>query len=167
MIALPSSSLQSQADNADADEEDETAIIALPSSSLQIQADNADEEEKLYFLEEEPQEAKILSSAQQESFLVALNCTVTTTISNIFAANSRVKELAKQLVDDPRFINCIKQRVGSIGLYLNRSGKFEKSIHLVVYGHVTNCIHVVIQRKSTSINPSLIWYKTNKRQRLR
>jgi hypothetical protein len=167
MIAIPSSSLQSQADNADADEEDETAIIALPSSSLQIQADNADEEEKLYFLEEEPQKAKILSSAQQESFLVALNCTVTTTISNIFAANSRVKELAKQLVDDPRFINCIKQRVGSIGLYLNRSGKFEKSIHLVVYGHVTNCIHVVIQRKSTSINPSLIWYKTNKRQRLR
>jgi hypothetical protein len=54
MIALPSSSLQSQADNADADEEDETAIIALPSLSLQIQADNADEEEKLYILEEEP-----------------------------------------------------------------------------------------------------------------
>jgi hypothetical protein len=43
-------------------------MIALTSSSLQIQADNADadEEEKLYFLEEEPQEANILSSAQQE-----------------------------------------------------------------------------------------------------
>jgi hypothetical protein len=88
MIALPSSSLQSQADNAVADEEDETAIIALPSSSLQIQADNADEEEKLYCFEEEPQEANILSSAQQESLLVALNCSVKTTTSNIFAVNS-------------------------------------------------------------------------------
>jgi hypothetical protein len=88
MIALPSSSLQSQANNADADEEEETAIIALPSSSLQIQADNADEEEKIYVLEEEPQEANILSSAQQESLLVALNCSVKTTISNILATTT-------------------------------------------------------------------------------
>ncbi len=78
----------------------------------------------------------------QESLIVALNSSVKPTICSIFSANMQVEELAKQLVDDPRFINCIKQRVGSIGLYLNRSGKFEKSLYLVVYGHATNCIHV-------------------------
>ncbi len=56
----------------------------------------------------------------------------------------QVEELAKQFVDDTRFMKCINEGIGSIGLYLNRSGKFDKPPHLVVYGLATNCIHVFI-----------------------
>jgi hypothetical protein len=117
-------------------EEEKTAIV-LPPSSLPIQSsDNAKaaNEEELYILEKDSNDAVILSPVEQESLIVSLNSTVKTTLYSIFTANVQVEELAKQFVDDPRFMKCIKERIGSVGLYLNRSGKLDKSLHLVVYG---------------------------------
>jgi hypothetical protein len=122
-------------------EEEKTAIV-LPPSSLPIQSsDNAKaaNEEELYILEKDSNDAVILSPVEQESLIVSLNSTVKTTLYSIFTANVQVEELAKQFVDDPRFMKCIKEEIGSLGLYLNRSGKFDKSLHLVVYGLATNC----------------------------
>ena len=145
-------------------EEEKTAIV-LPPSSLPIQSsDNAEAADEVDEEDEEEKvsnEAVILSPVEQESLIVSLNSTVKTTLYSIFTANVQVEELAKQFVDDPRFMKCIKEEIGSLGLYLNRSGKFDKSLHLVVYGLATNCIHVFIQRESTSIRPLLIWYNSN------
>jgi hypothetical protein len=122
-------------------EEEKTAIV-LPLSSLPIQssanAEAADEEE-LYCLGKDSNDAVILSPADKESLIVSLNSTVKNIIYSVFTANMQVEELAKQFVDDPRFMKCIKEGIGSIGLYLNRSGKLDKSLHLVVYGPATNC----------------------------
>jgi hypothetical protein len=118
-------------------EEEKTAIV-LPPSSLPIQSsDNAEAADEVDEEDEEEKvsnEAVILSPVEQESLIASLNSTVKTTIYSIFTANMKIEELAKQFVDDPRFMKCIKERIGSVGLYLNRSGKLDKSLHLVVYG---------------------------------
>jgi hypothetical protein len=59
-------------------EKKKTAIV-LPPSSLPIQSsDNAEaaNEEEVHFLEEEPNEAIILSPAEKESLIVSLNSTI-------------------------------------------------------------------------------------------